>query len=157
MFSEYKAEDYKVNEQIVIKHVYTLLTSYIKNDYLSFGYGYYHTEDHPCATMSVLESTIADKIVNAAKIKNADISKQEYIEVMKNCHISSKTWDYVDCRSEYFTKLELIDQYLISSNKYFIESFEDAIFIRYIIGLQLYSQYKIFGDKIHAIINQLSI
>jgi len=165
LFISYNSDKIKnETQQKIVKLLYKGFSTFVKNDYLSLGYGFWSSEDHPCTTQAVLESLVANKLVNSKllpkeKFKNIGYREKskyliEYKTILESNNITSRSWGSVRYKNpENILKLQVINDYLMSG-KYFATSFSEAVELYYILGLQLYFEKTILGKvKLDNLLN----
>lgn len=161
IFKRYSLDEYdKEWQQYVIRYIYHMLTTYIKNDF-GIGAGVHPAEASPEITMLAIESILAEEMLDKV-VYNKDLNDKDnfqrntaYQNVMKKWGVDSASWDSAIVPrhiAEKFKaaviKLELIKKHLSSIK---VESETDLVECRYIMGLQKLGEYYIWKDlsKIH--------
>ena len=143
-FSAFTAIDFPEEwQQILLKLVYKILITSVRTD-RGLGIGTHPWEETPARTMLVEESLLADRILQNISGKENWIINSPYRNALKDCNITSKTWNYVGCNNDKdaILKLEIIAKHLIPVP---VSSRKDMVLCRYIGGLRKVAEYKILS------------
>lgn len=142
-FSKFKAEDHPEEwKQKIIKFIYRKLILSIRTD-RGLGVGSHPLEERPARTMLIEESIIADSVLENILSVGEWSRNFPYRKAFIDNNISSKTWNYVGCRSddEAVLKLKIVKECLLDIKAY---SRRNMVLYRYIGGLRKVAQYNVF-------------
>ena len=94
--------------------------------------------------MLVEESLLADRVLENISGKEDWMTNLPYRNALKNCNITSQTWNYVGCNNDKSAvlKLNIISNYLIPVP---VSSRKEMVLCRYIGGLRKIAQYRILS------------
>ncbi len=141
-FSKFEAVDYPEEwKQITIKYVYKKLIASVKTD-RGLGVGTHPWEEKPARTMLIEESIFADRILASIQGKEAVAINEPYRKALRNCNITSATWNFVGCKddAEAVLKLEIITKCLLAVP---VSDRKSMVLNRYVGGLRKVAEYKI--------------
>lgn len=143
-FSKFTVVDFPEEwQQILLKLVYKILITSVRTD-RGLGVGTHPWEENPARTMLVEESLLADRVLENISGKEDWMTNLPYRNALKNCNITSKTWNYVGCNNDKSAvlKLNIISNYLIPVP---VSSRKEMVLCRYIGGLRKIAQYRVLS------------
>lgn len=148
-FKKYGAKDYPEEwKQALIKFVYFMLTQGIKMD-IGLVSEAHPFEDPSLVTMYVIESILAEDILNDVIKPHAGVGK--YQAVLMSHGVTSNSWGYVKITEteEAVKKMSIINEEEL--NKIKVSNSAELVWSRYIMGLQKLAEYYIYEtlDKIY--------
>lgn len=128
-------------KQKIIKYVYRKLIQSVRAD-RGLGVGTHPWEERPARTMLIEESIFTDKVLSYIEGKDDYARNEPYRKALRDCNISSATWNCVGCISdeEAIIKLRIIKDCLLQIP---VSSRKEMVLCRYIGGLRKTAQYKI--------------
>lgn len=144
-FSTFKAEDFPEEwKQIVIKYLYRKLTKSIRTD-RGLGVGTHPWEERPARTMLIEESLLADVVLQNISGKSNIFRNEPYRKALRDCNITSATWNCVGCNSEEEgeLKLQIVKDYLLPVK---VSSRQEMVLCRYVGGLRKTAEYTILTE-----------
>lgn len=144
-FSSFKAEQYPEEwQQIVIKYLYRKLTNSVRTD-RGLGVGTHPWEERPARTMLIEESLVADKILMNITGKDYRFRNEPYRKALRDCNITSATWNYVGCKNdgEAELKLRIVKECLF---KIKVSNRQEMVLCRYVGGLRKIAAYNILME-----------
>ena len=140
IFKRFNVKDYPQKYiQEIIKYMYALITSTIKQD-IGISIGGTPNEDVPPVTMYAIESILAKEIINVKKL-----NYESYCETLRDKgNIYSKSWGFVSLKSDKkqgLEKLKLINECKLRELK--SKNLYELVRNCYIYGMEELGEYKI--------------
>lgn len=141
-FSDFSASNYPQEwKQLIIKYLFRVLTTSVRTD-RGLGVGTHPWEEQPARTMLIEESIVADKVLEMIDGKDDRFINEPYRKALRECNISSASWNCVGCNSddEAKIKLSIVKNMMIGIR---VSNRQEMVLCRYVGGLRKIAEYNI--------------